>query len=148
MSNEAIETEIIGDAAVATDNITPATYFEYVKGMKDKINDTDQQLVIDNILKMIEKCKITNQTAMAKRLAHQAKLAIRELDVASPCPTSSTSISNSFFCGNSKTKNITATQDPNLSTHFFFLTSPVFSPFSLCLLVRSHRRYIPPASIT
>ena len=82
MSNEAIETEIIGDAAVATDNITPSTYFEYVKGMKDKINDTDQQLVIDNILKMIEKCKITNQTAMAKRLAHQAKLAVRELDVA------------------------------------------------------------------
>ena len=82
MTDKMIETEIIGDAAVATDNITPSTYFEYVKGMKDKINDTDQQLVIDNILKMIEKCKITNQTAMAKRLANQAKLAIRELDVA------------------------------------------------------------------
>ena len=54
MSNEAIETEIIGDAAVATDNITPSTYFEYVKGMKDKIDDTDHQLVIDNILKMID----------------------------------------------------------------------------------------------
>ena len=49
MTNEAIETEIIGDAAVATDNITPSTYFEYVKGMKDKINATDQQLVIVNI---------------------------------------------------------------------------------------------------
>ena len=82
MDKKTIETEIIGDTAITSYNITPSTYFEYVKGMKDKINDTDQQLVIDNILKMIEKCKITNQTAMAKRLSHQAKLAIRELDVA------------------------------------------------------------------
>ena len=80
--NEIIDVETIGDKAVSKEDITPSTYFEYVKGMKDKIDNKEQQLVIDNILNMIKKCKITKQTEMAKRLAHQAKVALRELDVA------------------------------------------------------------------
>ena len=30
MDNKTIETEIIGDTAITSDNITPSTYFEYV----------------------------------------------------------------------------------------------------------------------
>lgn len=82
MSEKIIDAEIIGENAISKEDITPSTYFEYVKGMKDKIDNKEQQFVIDNILQMIKKCKITKQTEMAKRLAHQAKLAIREMDVA------------------------------------------------------------------
>ena len=39
MSNEKIQdTEIIGDKAVDVENITPSAYFDYVKGLKEKLN--------------------------------------------------------------------------------------------------------------
>ena len=83
MSNEKIQdTEIIGDKAVDVENITPSAYFDYVKGLKEKLNREEYNIIIDSALKMIEKCKITRQTAMAKELAHQVDLALRELNAA------------------------------------------------------------------
>ncbi len=62
--------------------INPSIYFDHVKGLKNELNTEEQNLVIDNALKMMNKCKITKQTAMAKELAHQAELALRELHAA------------------------------------------------------------------
>lgn len=76
------ETEIIGGKAVDVDNITPSTYFDYVKGLKETLNKEEYNIIIDSALKMIEKCKITKQTAMAKELTHQVDLALRELHAA------------------------------------------------------------------
>ena len=82
MSNEYQDTEIIGDKAVDVENITPSAYFDYVKGLKEKLNKEEYNIIIDSALKMIDKCKITKQTAMAKELAHQVDLALRELNAA------------------------------------------------------------------
>ena len=64
------------------DEITPSIYFDHVKGLKNKVDNEEQQLVIDNALKMINKCKLTKQTTMAKELSHQVDLALRELNAA------------------------------------------------------------------
>ena len=64
------------------DEITPSIYFDHVKGLKNKVDNEEQQLVIDNALKMINKCKLTKQTTMAKELSHQVNLALRELNAA------------------------------------------------------------------
>lgn len=82
MSEVIRETEMIGDKAVDVDNITPSTYFDYVKGLKETLNKDEYNIIIDSALKMIEKCKITKQTAMAKELTHQVDLALRELQAA------------------------------------------------------------------
>lgn len=83
MSNEKIlDTEIIGEKVVDVENITPSAYFDYVKGLKEKLNREEYNIIIDSALKMIEKCKITRQSAMAKELAHQVDLALRELHAA------------------------------------------------------------------
>ena len=82
MSNEIIDASIVGEKAVNESEISPSTYFDYVKGLKNKINEEEIQLIIDNALKMINKCKITKQTEMAKQISHQVDLALRELNAA------------------------------------------------------------------
>ena len=82
MSNEIIDASVIGEKAVNESEISPSTYFDYVKGLKNKINEEEIQLIIDNALKMINKCKITKQTEMAKQISHQVDLALRELNAA------------------------------------------------------------------
>ena len=84
MTNEVIEvqTEQIGDAIYDSDKVTPSLYFDYVKGLKNKVEFEEYGLIIDNTLKMINKAKITEQTSMAKRLTHQLELALRELEAA------------------------------------------------------------------
>lgn len=79
---EAIDGVVIGDKLVDVKDITPSTYFEYVKNMKKKFDFDETALIIDNALTMIKKCKITGQTEMAKEIAHQANLALRELNAA------------------------------------------------------------------
>ena len=84
MTNEVIEvqTEQIGDNIYDSDKVTPSLYFDYVKGLKNKVEFEEYGLIIDNTLKMINKAKITEQTSMAKRLTHQLELALRELEAA------------------------------------------------------------------
>lgn len=65
-----------------TEELSPAVYFDHVKSSKKKFNRDDQQLVLDQTLTMMKKCKITGQTEMAKQLAYRANLALRELDAA------------------------------------------------------------------
>ena len=80
--SELRETEIIGNKAVDADSVTPSVYFDHVKSLKETINREEYNIIIDSALKMIEKCKITKQTAMAKELTHQVELALRELNAA------------------------------------------------------------------
>ena len=84
MANEVIEvqTEQIGGTIYDSDKVTPSLYFDYVKGLKNKVEFEEYGLIIDNTLKMINKAKITEQTSMAKRLTHQLELALRELEAA------------------------------------------------------------------
>ena len=65
-----------------TEELSPAVYFDHVKSSKKKFNRDDQQLILDQTLTMMKKCKITGQTEMAKQLAYRANLALRELDAA------------------------------------------------------------------
>ena len=80
--SETRETELIGDRLVDADSITPSVYFDYVKGLKEKLDTDKYNIIIDQALKMIEKCKITKQTAMAKELTRQVELALKELNAA------------------------------------------------------------------
>lgn len=85
MSNNneiAIETVEIGGTVYDTDSVTPSLYFDYVKGLKEKLNKAEYDIIIDQALKMINKCKITKQTRMAAELTHQVDLALRELNAA------------------------------------------------------------------
>lgn len=82
MANENIETIMIGDKYYNKEDITPSEYFDYVKGLKKKVEYSEYDIVIDTGLKMLEKTKITGQTEMAKELTHQIELALRELDAA------------------------------------------------------------------
>ena len=85
MKNEkevTVETEMIGDTLYNKEDITPSLYFEYVKGLKEKLNNDEYDIIIDTILKMLEKAKLTKQTDMAKRLTSELSLALRELDAA------------------------------------------------------------------
>lgn len=76
-----VETVIIGDKAYDSGDVTPSVYFEHVKNMKEKLSAENQNIIIDSALKMLNKCKITKQTAMAKELTHQVELALQELDI-------------------------------------------------------------------
>ena len=76
------ETIMIGDKMYDKDAVTPSVYFEYVKGFKQKLDNEKQNIIIDTALKMLEKTKLTGQTGMAKELAHQVELALRELNAA------------------------------------------------------------------
>jgi hypothetical protein len=76
------ETVQIGDKVVDIDAITPSDYFEHVKGLKTKLDETEYAIILDNALTMLEKTKKTGQLAMAKKLAHQAELALREIEAA------------------------------------------------------------------
>lgn len=71
----------LGDMEYPEDQLTAAEYFEYVKGLKQTVDDDYLQLVIDNGMKMIQKCKITRQTDMAKQIAHIVDVALREIKV-------------------------------------------------------------------
>lgn len=79
---EVKETEIIGDKVYDVESVTPSAYFDHVKSLKETLNREEYNIIIDQALKMIEKCKITKQTAMAKELTHQVELALRELNAA------------------------------------------------------------------
>ena len=83
MSEEIKNAVVIGDMVVDEGSITPSHYFDYVKGLKHKLETEQWELIIDNTLKMIDRCKITGQTSMAKELAHHANLALKELEAAS-----------------------------------------------------------------
>lgn len=80
--SEVKETEIIGDKVYDVESVTPSAYFDHVKSLKETLNREEYNIIIDQALKMIEKCKITKQTAMAKELTHQVELALRELNAA------------------------------------------------------------------
>ena len=41
MSNEIIDASVIGEKAVNESEISPSTYFDYVKGLKNKINEEE-----------------------------------------------------------------------------------------------------------
>lgn len=73
----------IGDVAVNPEDVTPSHYFDYVKGLKQKLNHDEYNHIIDEALTMMKKCKITGQVEMAKELAHEVDLCLRELDAAS-----------------------------------------------------------------
>lgn len=77
-----IETVTIGDKVYNKDEVTPSAYFEYVKGLKQKVEFDEYNIIIDTTLKMIEKAKITKQTDMAKRLTNELETALREIEVA------------------------------------------------------------------
>ena len=77
-----VDTVQIGDNIFDADSITPSTYFNYVKELKNKVDETEYAIIIDNALTMLEKTKITGQTEMAKKLAHQVELAMREVNAA------------------------------------------------------------------
>ena len=77
-----VEVVTVGDQIIDKDNLTPSVYFDYVKGLKQKLNNEEYDIIIDTTLKMLKKTKVTGQTAMAKELAHQLDLALRELDAA------------------------------------------------------------------
>ena len=81
-TNNAVDTITIGDKVYDKNSVTPSAYFEYVKGMKTKLDREEYNVLIDNILSMLKKTTITGQTAMAKELTHQFDLAIRELNAA------------------------------------------------------------------
>lgn len=83
MSEEkVIDAQVVGEKVVDETDITPSVYFDYVKGLKEKLNKVEYNIIIDSTLKMIQKCKITKQTTMAKELTHQLELAIKELEAA------------------------------------------------------------------
>ena len=77
-----VETITIGDQIIEKDKVTPSIYFEYVKGLKQKVDYSEYDKIIDTALTMLEKAKITGQTSMAKELTHHLELALKELDVA------------------------------------------------------------------
>ena len=77
-----METVKIGDTFYNKDDISPSAYFEYVKGLKKKLNQEEYSVIIDRAIEMINKTKITGQTEMAKRITHQLDLALKELDCA------------------------------------------------------------------
>lgn len=79
---DTVETIQIGDNIFDAESITPSVYFDYVKELKNKLDESEYAIIIDNALTMLEKTKKTGQVEMAKKLAHQAELAMREVDAA------------------------------------------------------------------
>jgi len=77
-----VETIQIGDTIYNKDEVTPSVYFEYVKGLNQKLNNDEYDIIIDTTIKMLEKSKLTGQTDMAKKLTSELELALRELDAA------------------------------------------------------------------
>lgn len=77
-----VETITIGDKVININDVTPSDYFEYVKGLKEKIEYKEYDVTIDSCLKMLKKAKVTKQTALAKELTYKTELLIRELNAA------------------------------------------------------------------
>ena len=82
--SEELELEVVqlGEKVINEKDITPSDYFDYVKGLKQKVNKEEMYIIIDTALKMLQKTKITKQLNMAKELTHQVELTLRELNVA------------------------------------------------------------------
>lgn len=76
------ETIQLGDQVFDLDSVTPSTYFNYVKGLKKKVEYEEYDQLISTTMKMLKKTTLTGQTAMAKELTHHLELALRELDAA------------------------------------------------------------------
>ncbi len=81
-NKEAKELILIGDKAYDPENLSPSIYFDYIKDLKQKVDREKYDRIIDNALSMLEKTKITGQTAAAKRIAHQVELCMKEIDAA------------------------------------------------------------------
>lgn len=77
-----METVQIGDKFYNKDEISPSEYFEYVKGLKQELDQQEYSAIIDRAIEMIKKTEITGQTEMAKRITHQLELALKELNCA------------------------------------------------------------------
>jgi len=77
-----VETIQIGDTMYNKDDVTPSVYFNYVKGLKTKLNAEEYNVIIDTTIKLLQKAMITKQTDMAKKLTSELELAIREFDTA------------------------------------------------------------------
>lgn len=73
----------IGGKVYNAEDVTPTTYFNYVKDMKKDIKDENLERVADNCLTLLQKTKITGQTSVAKKIVDQYSLILRELKAAS-----------------------------------------------------------------
>ena len=74
------DTVQIGDKVYNIKDITPSVYFEYVKGLKQKVEFNEYEVVIDTVLNMLKKTKLTGQTAMAKELTTNLEKLLKELE--------------------------------------------------------------------
>ena len=83
IEEKAKETVTIGDKVYSIDDISPTTYFNYVKDMRKNIEDENLQTVADNCLELLKKTKITGQTKIAEKIFNEYSLIIRELKAAS-----------------------------------------------------------------
>ena len=81
-NEETTELITIGDRVIAPEDITPSVYFDYIKGLKQKLDTDEYDHIVDGALQMMKKCKITGQVSMAKELAHSVELCLRELNAA------------------------------------------------------------------
>ena len=82
IDTETKDTITIGDKVYNVDDVSPTTYFDYVKGMKKDIEDENLQLVADNCLTLLAKAKMTGQTKLAEKIFKQYSLIMRELNAA------------------------------------------------------------------
>ena len=83
IEEKAKETVTIGDKVYSIDDVSPTTYFNYVKDMRKNIEDENLQTVADNCLELLKKTKITGQTKIAEKIFNEYSLIIRELKAAS-----------------------------------------------------------------
>ena len=77
-----LETVEIDGKVYEASMVTPSAYFDYVKGLKQKLNSEEYDKIVDTTLALLKKTQITGQTSMARQLTHQLELAIKELDAA------------------------------------------------------------------
>ena len=68
IEEKAKETVTIGDKVYSIDDVSPTTYFNYVKDMRKNIEDENLQTVADNCLELLKKTKITGQTKIAEKI--------------------------------------------------------------------------------
>lgn len=80
MAADPIDVDVveIGDSLFDKNNITPNEYFDYVKSKSGQYTKEELNKVIDTALTMIDKTKITGQTDMAKQIAHEVDLTLRQ----------------------------------------------------------------------
>ena len=83
IDEKAKETVTIGDKVYAIDDVSPTTYFNYVKDMRKNIEDENLQTVADNCLELLKKTKLTGQTKIAEKIFNEYSLITKELKAAS-----------------------------------------------------------------